>query len=63
MGSDVTLFLPSPNNIEIEKSITGARFYMLLSFAESGKKHIYTHMCVYIYIYIYIYVYIQKHIL
>ena len=36
MGSDVTLFLPCPNNIEIEKSITGARFYMLLSFAGSG---------------------------
>ena len=58
MGSHVTLFLPSPNNIEIEKSVTGARFYMLLSFAGSGKKHIY----IYIYTYIYIYMYIYKSI-
>lgn len=33
MDSDVTLLFPSPNNIEIEKSITTPTFYMLLSFA------------------------------
>lgn len=56
MDSDVTLLLPSPNNIEIEKSITVPTFYTLLSFAGGGKK-IYIH----IYIHILIYIYVQTH--
>lgn len=48
MDSDVTLLLPSPNNIEIEKSITVPTFYTLLSFAGGGKKYIYTHTYIHI---------------
>lgn len=63
MDSDVTLLLPSPNHIEIEKSITVPTFYMLLSFAGGGKKYIQTHMYVYTYAYVntYTHIYVQIH--
>lgn len=63
MDSDVTLLLPSPNHIEIEKSITVPIFYMLLSFAGGGKKiHTNAYVCIYLYIYTYAYVNTYTHI-
>lgn len=49
MGSDVTLFLPSFDNTETEKSITAPWFFKLPSFTEGGrgmvkKKKTHTHI-------------------